>query len=187
MEEDTAYGMRISEGIVAVLFGIAAVFWPGLTIVTLLYLFATFILVAGIINLVEGIFRASGGVGSWFLRIILSVILIGVGIFLLRHPHVTFRTFILLLGFTLIFRGVIEVVMAFMEDATIGGRALLIIVGALAAIVGIIVLLQPVSAGVTFVWVLGVYALISGPIIIAMAMSEHRIRRTARVTPARAR
>lgn len=173
MEEDTVYGIRVTEGIVAILFGIAAVFWPGLTIVTLLYLFATFILVSGLINLVEGVFHASTGFGSWFLRIILSVILIGVGIYLLRHPHVTFATFILLIGFALIFRGVMEVVMAFMEDASVGARALLIVAGALAVIVGIIVLTEPVAGGVAFVWILGLYALISGPIIVAMAMGEH--------------
>ena len=185
MEEDTVYGIRVTEGIVAILFGIAAVFWPGLTVVVLLYLFATFILVVGLINLVDGIFHASSGIGSWFLRIILSVILIGVGIYLLRPPHVTFRTFILLIGFALIFRGIIEIVMAFMEDASIGGRALLVIVGALAAIVGIIILLQPVSAGVAFVWVLGVYALISGPITVAMAMGEHHRLQPKRPATAR--
>jgi uncharacterized membrane protein HdeD (DUF308 family) len=174
MEENTMYGIRVSEGIVAILFGIAAVFWPGLTIVTLLYLFAGFILITGIISLVEGMFHAGRGVGSWFLRVIIAVIQIGVGVYLLRHPHVTFATFILLLGFALIFRGVIEVVIAFMENASVGSRAMLIIVGILAVLAGIIVLLQPVAGGVAFVWILGVYALISGPISIAMALSDHR-------------
>lgn len=177
MDDELTWGVSVSEGVVAVLFGIAAVFWPGLTIVTLLYLFATFVLVSGLINLFSGIFHASSGVGSWFLRLLLSVIQIGVGIYLLRHPHVTFATFILLIGFTLIFRGVFEMVMAFMDDVRAGQRAMLLIAGLLAIVVGIIILFQPVSGGVAFVWVLGLYALVTGPIIIATAVSAHNASR----------
>ena len=34
-------GGLVLRGVVAILFGIAAVFWPGITLVTLLYLFST--------------------------------------------------------------------------------------------------------------------------------------------------
>jgi uncharacterized membrane protein HdeD (DUF308 family) len=179
MQEDTMWGIRVSEGIVAVLFGIAAVFWPGLTVVTLLYLFAGFVLVSGIINLVTGIFHVSDGAGAWFLKVLLAVVQIGVGIYLLRHPHVSFATLILLIGFTLIFRGVFEIVSAFMDELSAGSRTMLIIVGALALIAGIIVLFQPVAGGVAFVWVLGLYALIMGPMAIASAISEHNASRPA--------
>jgi uncharacterized membrane protein HdeD (DUF308 family) len=174
MQENTLYGISVAEGVVALLFGIAAVFWPGLTIVTLLYLFAAFILVSGVINLVRGIFTVGQGAGAWFLRVLLAVLQIGIGVYLLRHPHVTFATLILLIGFGLIFRGVFEIVSAFMDDLTAGARTILIIAGALALLAGIIVLFQPVAGGVAFVWVLGLYALIMGPMIIASALSEHR-------------
>lgn len=174
MQVDSMWGMGVAEGVVAVLFGIAAVFWPGLTIVTLLYLFAAFVLVSGIVNLVRGIFNVSQGVGTWFLRVLLAVLLIGVGVYLLRHPHVTFAAFILLIGFSLIVRGVFEIVIAFIEDMSPGGRTLYIIAGVLAALVGIIILFQPVAGGVAFVWVLGLYALITGPVIIAMSLGEHK-------------
>ena len=180
MDENTMKGLRISEGIVALLFGIAAVFWPQLTLVTLLYLFATFILVSGVINLINGIFTGGRGFGSWFLRVLLSILEIGVGVYLLRHPHVTFATFILLIGFALIFRGVFEIVMALMDNLSSGHRFLLFIVGALSVVVGIIVLFQPVASGVAFVWLLGLYALISGPIIIAVALDQGTPRRAVR-------
>lgn len=173
MEEDTMWSLSIMEGVVAILFGIAAVFWPGLTILTLLYLFAAFVLVSGIVNLITGIFHGSHGVGSWFLKVLLSIVQIGIGIYLLRHPHVSFAAFILLIGFALIIRGVFDVVAAFVDDLTTSARTMFVIAGILAGIAGIIVLFQPVSGGVAFVWILGLYALISGPIIIATAL-RHR-------------
>lgn len=176
MQDDTMWGLSVAEGIVAILFGIAAVFWPGLTIVTLLYLFAAFVLVSGIVNLITGVFRGGHGAGSWFLKVLLAVLQIGIGVYLLRHPHVSFAAFILLIGFALIIRGVFDVVAAFIDDISAGARAMFVIAGVLAAIVGIIILFQPVSGGVAFVWVLGLYALITGPIIVATALeARHKL------------
>ncbi len=174
MQSDTMWGLRIIEGIVALLFGIAAVFWPGLTILTFLYLFAAFILASGLINLFAGIFHFGEGVGVWILKLLLSLLQIGIGVYLLRHPHVSFAAFILLIGFAFVFRGVFEIVAAFMDDLNAGMRTALILVGALSLLVGIVMLFQPVSGGVAFVWVIGLYALVAGPVMIASAISDHR-------------
>jgi uncharacterized membrane protein HdeD (DUF308 family) len=167
------WSISVTQGIMALLFGIAAVFWPGLTILTFLYLFAAFILASGLINLFTGLFHFGEGAGVWLLKVLLALLEVGIGVFLLRHPHVSFATFILLIGFAFIFRGVFEIVGAFMDDLTAGMRTALILVGALSLLVGIIMLFQPVSGGVAFVWVIGLYALISGPVIIVSALNDH--------------
>jgi uncharacterized membrane protein HdeD (DUF308 family) len=177
MRDETMWGVGVFEGILAILFGIAAVFWPGLTITTLLYLFAAFVLVGGLINMVEGVFSIGRTASSWFLRILLGVLQLGVGVYLLRHPKVTFTTFILLIGFTLIFRGVFELVIAFADRMTATNRVLLLMAGGLALIAGIVILFQPVSGGVAFVWLLGLYALITGPIMVAVALDARKLAR----------
>jgi uncharacterized membrane protein HdeD (DUF308 family) len=165
------WGLMV-RGIVTLLFGVAAVFWPGLTLVTLVYIFSAYILVMGVFELISGVTDAGGRNSMWFLSLILGVIGIGVGIYLLRHPQVSFATLILLLGFTFIARGIIEVVQGFARGRMAGNRFLLLVGGALAFILGVIILMQPVSGGVAFVWVLGVYALITGPVLIALSLSE---------------
>ena len=164
-------------GIAATLFGIAAVFWPQLTIVTLLYLFAAYILVDGLFNFFGGIFSIGKTASAWFLRLVLGVLETGVGVYLLRHPHVTFATLILLIGFTLIVRGVFEVVRAFTDSHNNTHRMMTIIAGVLSLVVGIVVLFQPASSGVAFVWLLGLYALITGPITIAIALDLRNAER----------
>lgn len=162
------------RGALAVLFGIAAVFWPGITLVTLLYLFSAYILVSGVIDIVHGV----GGISkraAWFLTLILGFAELGVGVYLLRHPHVAFTTFILLLGFMLIVRGVFEGVAAFSESSTNTNRVLMIIASLVAIIAGIVLLFQPASAGVAFVWILGLYALIVGPIMIALSLDLKKL------------
>lgn len=162
------------RGALAVLFGIAAVFWPGITLVTLLYLFSAYILVSGIVDIVHGV----GGVSkraSWFLTLILGFAELGVGVYLLRHPHVAFATFILLIGFTLIVRGVLEGVAAFSDSMSGTNRVLMIIASIVAVVAGIVLLFQPASAGVAFVWILGLYALVAGPILIALSLDLKKL------------
>lgn len=157
------------RGVIAIVFGIAAVFWPGLTILTLLYLFGAYILVAGIVDIVHGI----GGIAtrtSWFLILLLGALELGVGVYLLRHPGVTFATLVLLIGFILIIRGVLEGVAALSDGQSSTNRVLMVFASLLAIVAGIILLFQPERAGVAFVWVLGLYALIIGPIMIAMSL-----------------
>lgn len=161
------------RGMLAILFGIAAVFWPGLTLKTLVYLFGGFILASGIISLIGGLANIYNDGSSFLTRIamvILGVIELGIGVYLLRHPLVSFTTLILLIGFALIIRGVIDVIMGLFEPGGAMHKTVMIIGGLLAGIAGVILLFQPASGGVAFVWVLGLYALIYGPLLIALAL-----------------
>lgn len=166
------------RGIVAILFGIAAVFWPGITLVTLVYLFSGFVLASGLVTLVTGLIDASrerNSVLSLVLTLALGIVEIGVGVYLLRHVGVAFATFILLIGFVLIFRGLVELFNGLFEgDESAMYRTANLIVGALAVLAGVIVLFQPAASGVAFVWILGLYALLSGPLMIALALDINK-------------
>jgi uncharacterized membrane protein HdeD (DUF308 family) len=173
------------RGILAILFGVAAVFWPGLTLTTLVYLFSTYVLVTGIIGIVHGM-NAIGNRTSWLLTLLLGFVEVGVGVYLLRHVDVAFNTLVLLIGFTLIVRGVLEAVAAFNDEVPGTGRSMLLIAGLLSLVVGIVVLFQKEAAGVAFVWLLGLYAIIVGAVLVALSTSVRAmleggaVRRTAR-------
>jgi uncharacterized membrane protein HdeD (DUF308 family) len=181
-----AWTALVLTGVVSIIFGVAAVFWPGLTLLTLVYLFSAYVLVIGIITSVKGI-MSIGKSTWWYLRVILGVFELGVGVYLLRHVNVSFATFILLIGFSLIARGVIDVVETFFEtDASATVRTLTFIVGLAALLAGIIILFQPVAGGVAFVWILGLYALVAGTMEIALAVDAHHVL-AAQETPKRSR
>lgn len=171
-------GGLVLRGVLAILFGIAAVFWPGITVVTILYLFAAFMLVSGLVELVMGVVHIGTpgtSVLTKILVLLLGLLQVGVGVYLLRHPQVTFATLILLIGFSLIIRGVFEIVEGLFEEGPSMQRVVLIIVGLLAVLAGIVVLFQPRTASVAFVWIIGLYALISGPLLIAAAMDAKKM------------
>lgn len=157
----------IAGGVSALLFGIAAVFWPQITLLVILYLFSSYVLIAGIINVIEGISEISIA-DSWFLTIILGLFEVGVGIYLLRHPHVVFTTFVLLIGFVLIASGIVDMIAAYIsEGITTKTRAIGYLVGIISVVAGIIVLFAKNKNGVAFVWLLGVYGIVVGTLKIA--------------------
>jgi uncharacterized membrane protein HdeD (DUF308 family) len=161
------------RGIAALVFGIAAVFWPGITLVVLLYLFSAWILVDGVIRVVAGVSRL-GHHQMGVLSMLVGLFGFGVGVYLLRHPGVTFTTLILLVGFFLIFNGIVEIVVALTSPDTATGKTLAIIGGVAALLAGILMLFQPATAGVAFVWILGLYGLVTGPMLIALSLDIHR-------------
>lgn len=161
------------RGVAAILFGLVALFWPGLTLVTLVYVFSAFLLVSGLIGMIMSIVTIRSN-KYWFMDLLLSFLELGIGVYLVRHISVTLATFILLVGISFVVRGVVEVVRAFVDASASNHRVLLGLGGLVSLITGLVILRQPVAGGVAFVWVLGLYALISGPLMIALASEARR-------------
>ncbi len=159
----------LMQSVLAIFFGIVAIFWPGLTLVTLVYLFSAFVLAWGILEIVHAL-MSIGRRDTWWFTLLFGLIGLVVGVYLVRHPGVSFATFILLLGLTLIVRGIFDVVGTFIDDRLATHRVLLLIAGAAAVLAGIVLLLQPVAGGVAFVWVLGLYALVFGTISLVVSL-----------------
>lgn len=157
------------QGIAALLFGVAAVFWPGLTLGVLVMLISAYVLVVGIVNIYRGI-RGITRQHGWIWTLLLGLLQLAAGVYLVRNPGVTLATLVLVTGFVFVARGIFETITAFTDELAPSARVMQVILGLLAFIVGIIVLRYPVASGISFVWVLGLYALISGPLLIAMSV-----------------
>ena len=91
------------------------------------------------------------------------------GVYLIRHAGIAFAAIVLVVGLVLIARGIVDIFSAIFEEEAATSKTILVITGVLSVIVGVALLMQPVSAGVAFVWILGLYALITGPMLIALA------------------
>lgn len=189
--------MLLLRGIALLLFGIFALVWPGLTLAVLVVLFAVYIFVSGIINIVASI----GHIGSrraWFLSLILGIIEVGAGVFVVKNPGITVAAFIVTIGVIFIIQGAIAIIAAFSDTQDPGARFLEVAVGILGIIAGFVILRYPITGTLTFVWVIGAYGIIAGALNIASALNlrdmleefEHvgaasRIGRSARIAKRR--
>lgn len=167
--------LGVAQGVVTLLFGIAALFWPGLTLVTLVYLFSAYVLIWGVTEIIRSLVGVKSMFGPWWLSLLFGIFAIGVGVYLVRHPLVSFATLILLIGFTFIIRGLFDVVESIFVNKTATGKVLGIIAGALAIVAGVFILNQPATGGVAFVWILGLYSLILGPVLIALSLDAKKL------------
>lgn len=163
------------QGIAAVLFGIAAVFWPGMTLVSFIYLFGLYLLVAGVVSLLGGLFSVNKR-GTWVLSALLGLVMLGIGVYLLRHLDLTFAVLVTLVGSALVVWGVVEVVVALTRtDSLATGKTMAVMAGVVAVLAGVVMFFQPAASGVAFVWVVGLFALINGPLWIALSVDVKRV------------
>jgi uncharacterized membrane protein HdeD (DUF308 family) len=164
------------KGIILLLFGLFTIFWPAVTFVTFSLVFAFYILLSGVVNIIYGIIGVSSH-RYWFLLLILGIFEIGVGGYAINHLLISITALALLIGFTFLIGGIFEIIIAFDDMFASSHRILQSIGGALSLITGIIVLRYPIRGGIAFAWVLGIYALIAGSMIIALSVMANDMSR----------
>jgi uncharacterized membrane protein HdeD (DUF308 family) len=165
---DNLWWMFVLQGVLTVAFGFVALLLPDITLITLVYLFAAYIVVLGVVLLLRGILRRNKE-SSWWFAVLMGVVGIAAGVYLLYYPQVAVGTFLGVIGLLLLVRGVFDLALAAYVIKTRDGRILWIISGVVGVIAAIVLWRYPVETGVAFVWVLGLYALIAGTVSLIYA------------------
>lgn len=162
--------LSILRGVIGILFGVFALVWPGLTLVTLGILLSIWLLVSGVSGIISSIFMRREQ-DYWFLKLLVSVLELGVGAYIVQRPGVSVATVVVLIAIVLISEGVIDVIGAmFAEDADASMKALAMIGGVLSVIAGIVVWRYPIQGTLAFVWVLGLVAIVNGTLMITTGL-----------------
>jgi uncharacterized membrane protein HdeD (DUF308 family) len=170
-----AWWSIILGGVAGIIFGLLAIFWPGVTLKTLVLMSGIFVVAMGLMGLAEAIVHAKTN-RLWWLGMLSAVIVTAVGIFLLCNPETTIRIFMIILGLLIFGQALIDLVIASYSERK-GYKWLWIIAGLLSIIFGLMALFYPIETSTALVWVLGVYALVHGILAVIFAL---RIRRTIR-------
>lgn len=165
---DNLWGWFVAQGVVTLLFGLVALFWPGVTLVTLVMLVAVYIFAIGVMLFVRGLMKSKKA-QSWWFGALMGVVSAGLGIYLLINPNIAIGTFLIVVGLLLLVRGVFDLFLAAYVIKARDGRALWILSGVVGIIAAIVLWRYPVEAGTAFVWVLGLYAVIAGVVSLIYA------------------
>lgn len=167
--EKQLWGLAIGQGVVAILFGVVALFLPGLTVALLIVLFSIFILLWGVVGIITGL-TTIGKEKFWWLELAFSVLVLGLAVYMLRNPIDTATIFIFLIGITFLVRGVVDILQGLFDDKRTGdNRVFHVIAGVIGLLAGIVTLAHPISAGVAVVWIIGLYAILYGSMLIAFS------------------
>jgi uncharacterized membrane protein HdeD (DUF308 family) len=134
--------LLLLRGIAAVLFGLLAFIWPGLTLVTLVLLYGAFALVDGVISLVAAFSGSVKPVPTWWL-VVVGLLGIAAGIVTFAWPGITAILLVLFIGAWALVHGIFEIIGAIQLRKEIDNEWMLILGGALSVLFGLIVLIAP--------------------------------------------
>jgi uncharacterized membrane protein HdeD (DUF308 family) len=151
----------VLQGILGIVFGILAILFPDLALVTLAYIFAAWAIVTGLSHLAEGLRVAEARGRSWPFAVI-GVISIVAGIIAAFVPGITILGLVLLLGAWLVTQGVMEIYTAWRIRREVTGEWILALVGILRTFVGLVVLALPIIGALLTVTLLAVYSIVAG-------------------------
>jgi len=156
--------MLLLRGITAVLFGLLAFAWPGLTIVVLTAVFAAYALVDGMLALVAGI------QARWWSVAIFGAVGVLAGLIAFLAPGLTALTLLFLIAAWAIVRGVLEIAAAIHLRKAISNEWMLIIGGVCSVVFGLILFAQPGSGALAVIWIIGAYSLVIGIFLIILSL-----------------
>jgi len=160
--------LLLLRGIAAIIFGLLAFAWPGLTLVTLILFYCAFVLVDGVLAVIAAI---TGGVpGSrWWLAII-GLLGIAAGLVTFMMPGLTAVLLLLFIAGWAIATGVFQIIGAIKLRKEIDNEWLLILGGIISVLFGVSMMLAPGAGALALVWVIGAYSVVIGAIFVALAL-----------------
>lgn len=161
--------MYLVSGIVTLLFGFVTVVNPAVTFLWLSFFFGLFLLVTGTVDMVSALSSVKTK-SLWFLQLAFGAVIAVFGVYILQRPKLSLATFVAYAAIALLVRAVIHLVEAFDSNYDAMYRTWQVIAAVVAALAAVVVWRYPVQGTLAFVWVLGVFALVNGPLQIAFAL-----------------
>jgi uncharacterized membrane protein HdeD (DUF308 family) len=168
--------LLLLRGIAAILFGVLAFVWPGITLITLTFMWGAYALVDGAVSLWAAIVGKGGGLAPrWWLAVVgVAGILAGLVAFL--SPGITAIVLLTFIAAWAIVIGVFEIVGAVRLRKEIEGEWLLALSGVLAILFGVALIAVPGAGLLSLVWLIGAFAIVAGVSYIGLALrlKKHR-------------
>ena len=160
--------MMLLRGAAAIVFGLVAIIWPGITVTVLVIFFGAYALVDGAFSIGAAIVGGETRVPRWLL-VIEGLLGIGVGVVALLWPGLTAVTLLYIIAAWAIITGVVEIVEAVRLRNMIENEWFLGIAGVLSIILGIVFFTFPIEAIATVAIVAGIYAIFFGALLIVLS------------------
>lgn len=159
------WSVLVIFGVVTAALGVAALAWPGVTLLVVAALFAAYLLVNGVVLVIRAIAEPAESVGLRVLHGVVGALSIAVGLLCLRSPLQTLAVIALLIGVWWLVSGVLTIVTS-LTGAAPSGRGWALLTGLISVIAGVLVLIQPALSLTALVLVLGVVLVVHGALAV---------------------
>ena len=166
------------RGILAILFGVLAYTWPGLTILILVTLWGAYALVDGIFGVVAGLR------GKWGSLVVIGLIGIAAGVVAFLWPGLTAVTLLWILAFWAIVAGVLQISAAIRLRKEVQGEWLWVVSGILTIGLGVLFFLYPGAGILSVTWLIAALAIVWGILLVMLSFKLKGLKGKLAAQPA---
>jgi uncharacterized membrane protein HdeD (DUF308 family) len=173
------------RGIAAIVLGICAIAWPGVTMVSLVWLFGIFSIIDGVAAIIIG-FRGEADGTVWWTMVVLGLMAIGAGITAFAWPGLTLLVLAAIIAVSAMIRGAFEIFAAITLRKELEDEWILGLSGAMSVIFGCLIMFRPGAGLIAITLLIGAYMLALGVFAIALALRLRMMGRDWATTPTNA-
>jgi len=167
------------RGVIAVLFGLAAFIWPGITLTVLVLFFGAYAFVDGILALLAAA-RLHGDMGGerWWALLVEGLAGVAAGILTFIWPSITTLVLLYLIAAWAVVTGVFEILTAVRLRKEVANEWMLVLAGIASVVFGVLLAIRPGAGAVAVAWLIGAYAIVFGLLLLALAFRLRSWRST---------
>ncbi len=162
-----SWGWIALRGLVAVLFGLLAMAWPGITLVALVLLWGAYALVDGVLALIAAFRIRDRGRPTWPFAVI-GVLGIAAGVVTFVMPDITARVLLAVIALWALLMGAFQVVAAIRLRKDIDHEWLLAFSGVLSLAFGVLALARPGAGALALILTIAIYSMAFGITLILL-------------------
>jgi uncharacterized membrane protein HdeD (DUF308 family) len=175
--------MLAFRGFVAVLFGIAVFLSPSIVLATMVLLWGVYVLIDGVAAIFSG-FRGRNENQHWWMVVVEGVLGVLAGIATFIWPEITALIVLYIIAAWAILTGVMELMAALQLRKVIQGEFWLALSGIGSIIYGIVLFLFPGAGILTLLWLVGIYSVAFGFVLIILSLRLRGLASGQSGTPA---
>ena len=153
------------RGVLAILFGLVALFWPHLTLTVLVLFFGAFALVGGIFAVVTAL-GDRGAHARWGMLLLDGLAGIVIGLIAFLWPGITALVWLYLIAVWAIVTGILETLIAVWMHRAVGNEWMLLLGGIASILFGVLLAVLPGVGLLALTWLVGAYAIIFGVLLL---------------------
>ena len=157
----------VIRGVLAILFGLVALFMPGVTMLSLVLVFAAYVIADGVFTIISAVRAAKQG-DRWSFLALEGVAGIILGAAAAAMPAITVVVFVALVAAWALISGSFMLVAAF-EIEVDHGRWWLVLGGLASLVYGALLVIAPLIGALVLTWWIGAYAIVFGAMLLMFA------------------
>ena len=166
--------MIVLRGVFAIAFGVLAWTWPGITLGVLVLMWGAYAFADGVLALSAAVSGASGK--PWWMLTLEGLVGIGAAAVAFFYPGITALVLLYMIAAWAIVTGIFEIVAAIQLRKEIEGEFWLALAGVASLVFGAILIARPAVGALAVTWMIGLYAVAFGALLIAVGFRVKSLR-----------